>query len=739
MLGVSDRLGTIAKGMAASLIVADGPLFRKKTKIREVYIEGARHEITPRTSEIAGTWEARGSDGARWRLLIDHENVIRVELPGTGDTPVTRKARQTSLVDSRVSFVAELGPSDSAEPVVLSALAQGESMIGAAVASGRTWTWEAARTSKELPKPRPSAAPTPPTPPTPPPPPTPLPAAPTDPSATTPPVDSSETRDRTEGDRPDSVSSVSPPDTTNGLEADEPEFGALAEGVPEPSGFPFGPYSVPAPPGAARVAIVGATVWTSGPRGTIAGGVVYVDAGKIRFVGDANEWTRFARELGGAEPDRIDATGKHLTPGLIDCHSHTGISKGVNEAGQAVTAEVRIADVTDPDAINWYRQLAGGLTVVNSLHGSANPIGGQNCVNKIRWGVERPDDMHMEGVVGGIKFALGENVTQANWSDRAAPRYPRTRMGVETLLRDRFAAAREYSGVMEAWAARGGRPGDRPRRDLELEALAEVLAGTRLVHCHSYRQDEILMLCRVAGEFGFTIGTFQHGLECYKVADEVKRSALGASLFSDWWSYKVEVQDAIPQAGPILHERGVVVSYNSDSDEMARRMNTEAAKAARYGDGLSPEDALKFVTINPARQLKIDARTGSIEAGKDADLALWSGDPLSAFSRCEATWVDGRALFSLEADARARETIAKERTRLLAKLLAEKKKTKPKADRASDEKNGAPGPRERAAGEGDHLAQLRQRNLDLLRRGIDPGSMPTDGCGDCGQSETRDR
>jgi len=325
-----------------------------------------------------------------------------------------------------------------------------------------------------------------------------------------------------------------------------------------------------------------------------------------------------------------------------------------------VTAEVRIGDVTNPDAISWYRQLASGVTTVNSLHGSANPIGGQNQVNKVRWGAIHPDHMHFEGAIAGIKFALGENVKQSNWGDDFVTRYPQTRMGVETLIRDRFLAARDYM-------KRGEKP-----RDLELEALAEILRGERLIHCHSYRQDEILMLCRVAAEFDFKIGTFQHVLEGYKVADAIKENAIGGSAFSDWWAYKVEVQDAIPYNGALMHAVGVVVSFNSDSDSLVRSLNVEAAKAVKYG-GVPREEALKFVTLNPAKQLKVDDRVGSIEAGKHADLALWSGDPLSTYSRCVATWVDGEKLYSEQQDKEHRAFIHKERRRIIAKLLKRKK------------------------------------------------------------------
>lgn len=441
---------------------------------------------------------------------------------------------------------------------------------------------------------------------------------------------------------------------------DTPEADDLGE-IPDRLGLPVGPYALAELPEQPSVLISNATVWTSGPAGVIDKGFVAIQNGKITHVGDA------APSLQG-EWITIDADGKHLTPGIIDCHSHTGISRGVNESAQAVTAEVRIGDVTDPDSISWYRQLAGGVTAVNSLHGSANPIGGQNQVNKVRWGCVAPSDMHFEGAIPGIKFALGENVKQSNWGDRNTSRYPQTRMGVEGILRDRFLAARQYAAL---------RKEGKVRRDLELDALAEILAGERLVHCHSYRQDEILMLARLSREFGFRLGTYQHILEGYKVADAVRDSAIGASAFSDWWAFKMEVQDAIPYAGAIMHEVGVVVSFNSDSDELARRMNVEAGKALKYGGpGMTPADAFKFVTLNPAKQLKVDDRVGSLEVGKDADLVLWSGMPMSPTSRAERTWVDGRELFSLERDRELRKSARDERQRILQKILRAERREK---------------------------------------------------------------
>lgn len=419
-------------------------------------------------------------------------------------------------------------------------------------------------------------------------------------------------------------------------------------------------------PQARSVAFTGARIWTAGPDGILERGALWLRDGKIAYVGPATGLPQLP-----AGTAVVDATGKQITPGMIDCHSHTGISRGVNESGQAVTSEVRIQDVVNPDDVNWYRQLAGGVTAVNQLHGSANAIGGQSWVVKLRWGVAQPDEMALTGARPGIKFALGENPRRAN-SSSDNERYPNTRMGVAALIRDRFTAAADYREqwrryeAMDARARAGVLP---PRRDLELDALVEILAGERWVHCHSYRQDEIFMLCRLADEFGFRIGTFQHVLEGYKVADAIAGSAVGASAFSDWWAYKLEVYDAIPDNGAIMREQGVCVSFNSDSSELARRLNTEAGKAVKYG-GVPPAEALKFVTLNPAIQVGIADRTGSLEPGKDADFVIWSGDPLSYTSRCEATFVDGRPAFTLERDRELRETVARERARLLQRALA---------------------------------------------------------------------
>ncbi|MEW6061633.1 MAG: amidohydrolase family protein, partial [Bacteroidota bacterium] len=425
--------------------------------------------------------------------------------------------------------------------------------------------------------------------------------------------------------------------------------------------YPDGAFGRKEIPKQQDVLVKNATLWTSGPQGKLENADMLIVKGKISKIGKG-----LAAPSGAIV---IDATGKHVTPGLIDAHSHTAISGGVNESGQAITAEVRIGDVVNADDINIYRQLAGGLTTANLLHGSANPIGGQNQVIKLRWGM-LPDQMKFEGAIPGIKFALGENPKQSNWGDNFTTRYPQTRMGVEQIIRDEFLAAREYDRKMKEKPNPNLVP---PRRDLELEAIAEILNKQRLVHSHCYRQDEILMLLRVSDDFGFQIGTLQHVLEGYKVADEIAKRGVGASCFSDWWAYKYEVVDAIPYAGKLMYDAGVVVSYNSDSNEMARRMNLEAAKAVKYG-GVNEIDALRFVTINPAKQLRIDNRVGSLEEGKDGDFVIWNGHPLSTYSKCEQTWIEGRKYFDIQEDAEMRKEVSKKKAALVQKALKVKKK-----------------------------------------------------------------
>ena len=398
------------------------------------------------------------------------------------------------------------------------------------------------------------------------------------------------------------------------------------------------------------------TLWTCGPAGSLTNASLLVSGGKIIAVGSSNA---IIAPVGTLE---LELPGLHVTPGLIDCHSHSMILGGVNEATLPSTAMCRIGDVVNSEASTIHEQLAGGLTAANLLHGSANPIGGQSCVIKLRDGAA-PDDLKLAGAPGGIKFALGENVKQSNWGEHHTTRFPQSRLGVPIFYVNRFTAARQYLDEWKAFASRGG---PKPAPDLELEALGEILEGKRWIHCHSYRQDEILVFLRTMESFGVRVGTLQHILEGYKVADEIARHGAGASTFADWWAYKYEVIDAIPYAGSLMRDRGVLVSFNSDSSDHARRLNLEAAKAVHYG-GTPPEDALKFVTLNPARQLGIDRWVGSLEPGKDADFAIWSGSPLDVTSVCVQTWIDGVRYFDRSREAERTKALTDERTALIAK------------------------------------------------------------------------
>jgi imidazolonepropionase-like amidohydrolase len=598
LLGLEDQLGTVAIGKLANLCVVDGEPFADGRTLRAVFVSGNHHTVEAAPAlTLSGTWEA----------TLSHGEVTVRELRFDGERKLTLVAGDGEESPSATARKVEKGPRK------VDVLFDADKLGGAG-----TWKLTALVQGDRM----------------------------------------SGIGVSADGGRFAWTARRSAGEAAKAEDTDE-EATEDQESKPDLLGtalpVPFGAFGRTTAPAQQDVVVRGATIWTSGPAGRIEDGVLVVRNGTIAWVGPAE---------GAPSPEGalvIDGAGLHVTPGLIDCHSHTGIEGGVNEGSQAVTSEVRIGDVLDADDIHWYRELAGGLTAANQLHGSANPIGGQNQVVKLRWGVGDPEAMKLAGSIPGIKFALGENVKRSRSSDNT--RYPNTRMGVEALIRDRFTAAREYDLAMRS-PGRG-----QVRRDLELEALAEILRGDRLVHCHSYRQDEILMLCRLAEEFGFRIGTFQHGLEGYKVAEAIREAAIGASIFSDWWAYKYEVVDAIPENGTIMTRVGVNVSFNSDSNELARRMNTEAAKAVKYG-GLDPADALKLVTINPAIQLGVGDRIGSLELGKDGDFVIWSGDPLSSFSRCLQTWIDGCRYWSEDEDRALVAAASAERARLIQAVLA---------------------------------------------------------------------
>ena len=412
-----------------------------------------------------------------------------------------------------------------------------------------------------------------------------------------------------------------------------------------------------------------ATVWTNEESGILLNTDVAIQDGKIIAIG-SNLTKEILWPKTKIRVQFIDATDKHITCGIIDEHSHIAISHGVNEGSQAVTAEVRIGDVINPNDHNIYRQLSGGVTASQLLHGSANPIGGQSALIKLRWG-STAEQMKIEGADGFIKFALGENVKQSNWGNFNTIRFPQSRMGVEQVFYDAFYRAKEYQEVWEKYNAlptSKRRKTTPPREDLELNILVEILNAERFITCHSYVQSEINMLMHVADSMGFTINTFTHILEGYKVANKLKEHGAGASTFSDWWAYKFEVNDAIPYNATILNNKGVVTAINSDDAEMGRRLNQEAAKAVKYG-GTSEEDAWKMVTLNPAILLHLDDRMGSIKVGKDADIVIWSGNPLSVYSKAEQTYVDGKLLFDITKNLELMKRDLKEKMRIINKMV----------------------------------------------------------------------
>jgi imidazolonepropionase-like amidohydrolase len=419
--------------------------------------------------------------------------------------------------------------------------------------------------------------------------------------------------------------------------------------------FPFLAYGNDTIPVKKSVLIKNATVWTNELDSVLYHTDLYLENGIIKTIGV---------DLKTNAALVIDATNKYVTTGIIDEHSHIAATGGVNEGTQSVTSEVRIADIITCDDINILRQLAGGVTSSHILHGSANAIGGQTQLIKLRWGMA-PEQMKIVNAPGFIKFALGENVKQANWGDNATTRFPQTRMGVEQVYQDAFnrASAYQKNKLTEIGY----------RTDLELEALSEILQHKRFITCHSYVQSEINMLMHVADTFGFKVNTFTHILEGYKVADKMKKhGVLGASTFSDWWAYKYEVMEAIPQNASIMNKVGLTVAINSDDAEMARRLNQEVAKSIKYGN-MSRMDAFKMCSLNPAIMLQIADKVGSIKTGKDADIVIWNNVPTSVYALADYTFVDGILYYDRLAMADKKIAIQKERAQIIQKMIQAKK------------------------------------------------------------------
>lgn len=610
MLGVSDKVGTLAKGKLASFIITSDNLFKADNVIYENWIEGRQYVVSKMNiADLRGSFALSGDGFANVSLAIGGT-------PGTYDANISRSGDDSTRVRGTITRSGDMisvyfdlrskpagiirmsGYIASVNPLTF----KGDAIMP----DGTHSNWTATYTGPA-------------------------------------PAGGGFGGGGFGGGQGGGRREAAKPNTTVG-----------------PVVYPFAAYGNAEIPKAESVLFKNATVWTNEKEGILQNADVLIENGKIKAVG---------KNLSSSTAKVIDATGKHLSAGIVDEHSHIAVTGGVNEGTQSVTAEVRITDVLDAEDINLYRQLAGGVTTSHILHGSANSIGGQTQLIKHRWGM-LPEEIKFEGADGFIKFALGENVKGSNsgggntFGAVANLRFPQTRMGVEEVYVDAFTRAKEYK------AARAVK-GSTTRRDLELDALVEILDNKRFITCHSYVQSEINMLMHVADSLGFHINTFTHILEGYKVADKMKARNIAGSTFSDWWAYKSEVAEAIPYNGKLMHEVGLVTGFNSDDAEMARRLNQEAGKAVTYGK-MSEEEALKLVTLNPAKMLHVDNRIGSIKVGKDADLVLWSADPLSIYAVAEKTYVDGVAYWDIEQDAAKQKALKAEEGRIIQKMLEAK-------------------------------------------------------------------
>lgn len=608
LCGIANKTGTLEAGKLANFLVLSHDLFDEDAAIYSVWIAGIENRLkSPPKSDVRGNYKLSLQNNS-WELRL----AGKLARP-TGTLLIGSARKKLADLDTdgdQLQFTVELDTAGYAGVLRFSGLRADRDFSGnCALPDGRSVSWSAIFQSEFSED-----------------------------------ADSAKSDDNGKGKR------------------DKKESGEPDTVIVSKLTYPNRSYGLLALPARQNVLIRNATVWTSEEAGILESTDVLVVDGKFSAVGK-----NLTAPAGALE---IDGTGKHVTAGIIDEHSHIAISRGVNEGSHSVTSEVRIGDVLNPEDISIYRTLAGGVTMSQLLHGSANAIGGQAQVIKHRWGSDA-DGLKYIPAPPSIKFALGENVKQSNWGDRNVTRYPQTRMGVETIIKDAFITAREYEGAWKKYNALSGADKLKtvpPRRDIQLDALSDIMNSKMFIHCHSYHQTEILMLMRLAEELGFRVQTFTHILEGYKVADEMREHGATANSFADWWAYKFEVYDAIPYNAALMTEKGVISGINSDDSEMARRLNQEAGKTILYG-GLNPEQAIKLVTINPAIQLKVDAYVGSIKAGKDADFVIWNGNPLSTYSIAEQTWIEGRNYFSLAQDSLMRAAILAEKSALTQKVL----------------------------------------------------------------------
>ncbi|AHF15332.1 amidohydrolase family protein [Niabella soli] len=595
LLKVSDKVGSLAPGKFANFIITSGNLFSEKTVLLENWIQGDRYEINAKTNN---------EKSGQYQLAVTGSGSTRqytLEVKNNGQATVKDQEALTTKFNSDGSLVAI---SFSLKPAAKTPAGQKDSVFEKTQAgylvrlSGVDYgaTWQGVGTDEN--------------------------------GAT---VSWVATLIK---------NGITGKDST--LAKNNPPLGKVV--------YPFDGYGNEQLPQQETILIKDATVWTNEAEGRLEHTDVLVRAGKIAQIG---------KGLSVSDARVIDGSGRYLTPGIIDEHSHIA-AFSINEGAQSVTSEVRIGDNLNPEDINIYRQLSGGVTTSHILHGSANTIGGQTQLIKLRWGAD-DEGLKFKGADPFIKFALGENVKRTA-QPMGNTRYPDTRMGVYEVLNDAFQRARDYEKALQS-----GRKD--VRRDLELDALVEILNKKRFITCHSYVQSEILGLINVAEKYNFRVNTFTHILEGYKVADRIKQHGSNVSTFSDWWAYKNEVRDAIPYNAAIMQKMGLNVCINSDDAEMARRLNQEAAKTIKYG-GVTEDEAFKMVTLNPAKALHIQDRVGSIRTGKDADLVLWSANPLSIYAQALYTMVDGTIYFDREKDQQKQAYIATERNRLIQKMLA---------------------------------------------------------------------
>jgi imidazolonepropionase-like amidohydrolase len=600
LLGKSSEIGSLQNGAYANFLITSGDIFEKKTKLYENWVQGQKTVLEDmNTQDLTGDYEFNIAGEAYKMTLKGTPSKLKSEITSDGQT----RGSKVSYADDWINISMTTKDSTDQKFIRLIANASNSNTLNgkAVYPDGNEMTFFA----KKMDKPEKS---------------------------------SEEKEEKDKGEDDDKKKNN---DSTTVKEI-------------MPITYPNMAYGFTELPKAETLLFKNATVWTNEKDGVLEHTDVLIKNGKISKIG---------KNLSDGNAKVIDATGKHLTSGIIDEHSHIAASS-INEGGHNSSAEVSIEDVIDDEDVDIYRNLAGGVTSIQILHGSANPIGGRSAIIKLKWG-ESAANLIYDNSPKFIKFALGENVKQSNWGDNARNRFPQTRMGVEQLYIDYFTRAKAYDA-----AKKSGTP---YRKDIEMDVIAEILNSERFISCHSYVQSEINMLMKVAEKFDFKINTFTHILEGYKVADKMAKHGVGGSTFSDWWAYKYEVNDAIPYNAAIMHNAGVVVAINSDDGEMSRRLNQEAAKSVKYG-GVSEEDAWKFVTLNPAKLLHIDDRVGSIKVGKDADVVLWTNHPMSIYAKAEKTIIEGVTYFDLKRDEMMRSQIKKEKSELINEMMKAKNK-----------------------------------------------------------------